>query len=245
MIHSALNADADLVAFQEVSEAWEYELIQGLRQKYPYYKVLSEYNSGNGLAIFSKKAFRNLVNIRVGESPFILGGVPHEKGEIFFMVAHAESPVKYPDYLLQQAQFEFLTKVYQPLPADYRFLIGDLNAVPWSEPLKSFLEKTDLQDSRYELLTTFPRELPWAGIPIDYILHSPHIRCIALEKITSVGSDHAGIVGKYILEEYKKISCRWKAFGIFKVRYAVNCGFGYRDKNFILTYVSSKSEVVF
>ena len=50
--------------------------------------------------------------------------------------------VKYPDYLLQQKQFEFLTQVYQPLPADYRFLIGDLNAVPWSEP-KIILEKTD------------------------------------------------------------------------------------------------------
>ncbi len=204
MIHAALETHADLIAFQEVSEAWEYELIQGLRQIYPFYVVHSEYNRGNGIAVFAKKEFQSLGEIRAEKTPFILGGISHEKGDIFFMVAHAKSPVEYHDYVLQKQQFHFLTKIYQPLPAHYRFLIGDLNAVPWSEPLKSFLENTDLQDSRYELLTTFPRKYAWAGIPIDYILHSPQVQCIALEKITSVGSDHAGLLGKYVFHKYQK-----------------------------------------
>lgn len=204
MIQTVLETNADLVAFQEVSEAWEYELIKGLRHKYPNYQTHSEYNRGNGLAVFSKKEFRSLGTIRQNESPFFLGGISHQKGELFFVIAHAKSPVHYPNYLLQQEQFQFLHKVFSPLPAHYRFLIGDLNAVPWSEPLKSFLDKTDLQDSRYESLTTFPREYPWAGIPIDYILHSPQVRCISLEKKTSIGSDHAGIVGKYVFDKYSK-----------------------------------------
>lgn len=206
MIHTALETEADIIAFQEVSQAWSHALIQGLKNKYPHYRVHTEYNRGNGLAVFAKKKFLSISQIRVAKSPFFLVGMAHDKGSIFFMIAHVKSPALYHDYLLQQKQFEFLTKVYAPRPAQHRFLIGDLNAVTWSSPLKSFLKQTDLQDSRYELLPTFPRKYSWTSIPIDHILHSSNVKCVSLEKITTINSDHAGIIGKYVLEKYHKSS---------------------------------------
>jgi len=204
MIQAILRTDADLVSCQEVSKAWAYQLKEKLAHNYPYHRLHFEYNRGNGLAIFSKRPFQGLGAIRVAKIPLFIGGFKHKKGDIFFTLIHTKSPVKYPNYVLRQKQFDFLKDLYLPQPAQHRFLIGDLNVVPWAEPFSSFVQETDLQDSRKNLSLTYPRNVPIAGIPIDYILHSPQVRCLSLEKITDLGSDHAGIVGKYVLESYDK-----------------------------------------
>jgi len=206
MVQAILRTDADLVSCQEVSKAWAYQLKEKLAHNYPHHQLHFEYNMGNGLAIFSKRPFQGLGSVRVAGIPIFIGGLQHKKGDVFFTLVHAKSPVKYSDYILRQKQFDFLKGLFVPQPAQHRFLIGDLNIVPWAKPFSSFLQDTHLQDSRKNLLLTYPRNVPIAGIPIDYILHSQQVRCLSLEKITNLGSDHAGIVGKYVLETYDKPS---------------------------------------
>ncbi len=72
-------------------------------------------------------------------------------------------------------------------------VVGDLNAMPWSRPLRSLREVTGLVDSLRGrgVQPSWPAEMPWIGrITIDHVLHSTHL--VTEERALGgfVGSDH-------------------------------------------------------
>ena len=77
-------------------------------------------------------------------------------------------------------------------------LAGDLNATPWSAPLRRLLRDTPLRDSArgFGYQGSWPSGLAWSGlIPIDHVLVSPAWR-VEDRRLgpSDLGSDHRAVV---------------------------------------------------
>jgi endonuclease/exonuclease/phosphatase (EEP) superfamily protein YafD len=75
-------------------------------------------------------------------------------------------------------------------------VVGDLNASPFSAPLRRLLEGADLVDSQrgFGLQPSWPTSLPWPRIAIDHLLHDRALTTTARALGPHLGSDHLPIV---------------------------------------------------
>ena len=72
-------------------------------------------------------------------------------------------------------------------------VLGDLNATPWSHPLRALQAEADLASSQagFGLQPTWPTTLPGLlRIPIDHALHSRDLVTLDRQTGPAVGSDH-------------------------------------------------------
>ena len=75
-------------------------------------------------------------------------------------------------------------------------LAGDLNETPEGEALQLLLSLTGLIDAgAASNLPTFPTTGPASRI--DYLLHSPDLRLLRLETLSSSASDHLALLGDF------------------------------------------------
>ena len=74
-------------------------------------------------------------------------------------------------------------------------VLGDLNAVPWSDAMESLEDRDDLRSSvdGFGLQATWPALLGPLGIPIDQLLHSPDLTVTDRETGPSLGSAHRSL----------------------------------------------------
>jgi endonuclease/exonuclease/phosphatase family metal-dependent hydrolase len=80
----------------------------------------------------------------------------------------------------------------QLLPADHAVFGGDFNAHPDEPCLQHLQEKCHVIDAAQPAGPTYPA--PWPRRRLDYLLTSPGLRVIKVEKRKTMGSDHQGIV---------------------------------------------------
>lgn len=75
-------------------------------------------------------------------------------------------------------------------------IVGDLNASPFSAPLRRLLAGTDLVDSQrgFGLQPSWPTTVPWPRIAIDHLLHDRALTTTARALGPHLGSDHLPIV---------------------------------------------------
>lgn len=197
---AALKADADIVSMQELNEVSLQTIDTILRKKYPY--VLSDISiKGFGMAVYSKYPIQQQ-EVRIEHDFPMLNGVISINGKgLEFIAATTSTPTNDKDYEKQMKQFKFIASFADSLPEPL-IVMGDMNAVPWSEQVKSLLASTKLRDSRKDLSGTYPAQSP-LQIPIDYIFHSKTLVC---EQFTTVGgttSNHMGILGYYSFDNGK------------------------------------------
>lgn len=189
----AIQTEADVISFQEVTKDWAYKLMDGMEQEYPYFAI-SEHKV-HGIAIFSKYPIENLKTYNWTGEPNLTGNIVYNDKKVHFVTTHTLSPRSPQRY---QNRNEHLTKLAEYVKnIDGPVLaIGDFNAVPWNQYIVKIKESTDLVDSRKSIASTYPANYP-LGLPIDYIFHSDELSCINFEAIEAKGSDHKGIIGEY------------------------------------------------
>lgn len=80
-------------------------------------------------------------------------------------------------------------------------LLGDLNASPWSQPMRRLMATTDLRYALqgYGVWPTWHLAGPLLGAPLDYVLVSPHWTVIDYVEGGDIGSDHLPIQADLVL----------------------------------------------
>lgn len=75
-------------------------------------------------------------------------------------------------------------------------IAGDLNASPFSAPLRRLLAGADLVDSQrgFGVQASWPTSLPWPRIAIDHVLHDRSLTTVARALGPDLGSDHLPVV---------------------------------------------------
>ncbi len=198
---AALEANATIVSLQELRPE-SFPIVDSmLRKAYPYSFVSLKY-PGYGIALYAQVPFTDTLTLVSNNFPVLHGTVRIKDTDIHIFAATTSTPTNEKDYKRQAQEFSFITDqillIQKPC-----MLMGDLNAVPWSEHIEKLLQATGLRDSRKDLAGTYPAQSPMQ-IPIDYIFHSKHIRCAEFTTVGGTTSNHLGLLGAYTLAPEKK-----------------------------------------
>lgn len=201
-IDAALSSNADFLSFNEVTPEWECQLIDELRDSYPYYISQLADNNSFGIAVFSKTPIQDTtIHYWGSENIPTLSGNIHLLGtKVHFVAAHTIPPVTKENYSLRNNHLHDI-KLYLRSIDGAKILVGDLNAVSWSPAIKTLRAESQVLDSRKSWLPTYPSWASLIAIPIDHIFHSQEIYCTDFYTIKSTNSDHYGIVGEYYVNE--------------------------------------------
>ncbi len=197
-IKGIIASNADVVSIQETDKAWTDELKRSLKSNYPFTVYFPSKQCCFGISMISKQP---LLNADVT----FHGGVPNIEADIFFdgqlthvISSHTSSPISRRNLKSRNQHLSALKNHVAKLDSP-TIIIGDFNTVPWDENMITLKEDAHLIDSRKSYTSTFPSYLGYAGIPIDYILHTEEITCTKFNSIPIEGSDHMGIIGEYVI----------------------------------------------
>lgn len=193
---AAIASNAMLVSLQELKPA-SFMLVDSLmRNAYPYhYSELR--HPGFGMALYAKVPITDTRTLIQDDFPVIHAVVRINGQAVHILAGTTSTPTNDVGFKKQRSEFAFMTQQIQAINGPV-FLMGDMNAVPWSEHITGLLEKTTLRDSRKDLSATYPAQSPMQ-IPIDYIFHSKGIRCEKFETVGGTSSNHLGLMGYYTL----------------------------------------------
>lgn len=198
---AALKSEATIVSLQELRPEL-FPIVDSLmRTAYPYRFVQLNY-PGYGMALYAKIPLSDTITLVSNEFPVLHASVEIKDTDIHLFAATTSTPTNEKDYKRQAQEFAFITEHILSLQQPC-LLMGDLNAVPWSEQIEKLMQTTELKDSRKDLAGTYPAQSPMQ-IPIDYIFHSKHIRCAQFMTIGGTTSNHLGLLGAYTIAPEKK-----------------------------------------
>lgn len=197
-IDRVIELKPDFVSFQEVSHQWAVELVAGLSQDYPHYKVVEHPDNGQGIAVFSKYPLQDVEEVHVTSTANITGKILVNNEAVNFLALHTKSPTTRLKWNNRNNHLRWAEDYVNEQPGEF-LVLGDFNTVPWDKRMLSFQSSTNLADSRKKLTPTYPTWNPFLGqIPIDYILHSKGIGCDSLDAVR-ITSDHKAIMGSFLV----------------------------------------------
>ena len=197
-----INADPDLVALQEVdfktNRAKKYDLVTelGWRAKMaPLFGKAMDYDGGEyGEGVLSRFSFFQTRNVAL---PYTPGNEPRAALEIITVLPSGDTMAfvgTHLDHLKDEkdriAQVKRINQVF----ADNKYptiLVGDLNAVPGSTPIKILEEMWSASYDKIDPAPTYPSVNP--SKKIDYVMFYPKNswRVLKTEVIQdSIASDH-------------------------------------------------------
>lgn len=183
------SLDPDVVALLEVSEAQ----LQAFEAALPgYHRIAEPHDDPFGIAVLTRTA-PTKAEVRTLGTPWPpvielelpLGGQP-----LAMLAIHPPPPVTTE---LSHTRDALLGTVAQwaTQRSGPTLVVGDLNATPWSAPLRALLDDSPLRSTqRFGLQPTWPAGLGPLGLPIDHALCSDHLVPIARTVGPSFGSDH-------------------------------------------------------
>ncbi|MBC8046694.1 MAG: endonuclease/exonuclease/phosphatase family protein [Fimbriimonadaceae bacterium] len=198
---TAMESNADILSFQELNQQTLDPINEMLKEKYPY--NMSDLSiKGYGMAIYSKYPITDTKVIVQHNFPLLTGKVNIGENTFQFISATVSSPKNEKGFEEQKKQFKvigaYADSVKLPL-----VVMGDMNAVPWSEEIETFTKETKLKDSRKDLASTFPSN-SIIQVPIDYIFHSTDLNCVDFGTLKQTSSNHLGIIGYYKFKNLKQ-----------------------------------------
>ena len=199
VIDEVLRVDPEVVAFDEVNARWAAALQRGLPRWTHRFVVAREDNFG--VAVFSRLPMEaRAVYLADGPVPSVIARVRVGEREVTVIATH---PVPAMDARGQSLRDAALAALAGALPrGGPAVVIGDLNATPWSRPLRSLRARTGLVDSLagHGVQPSWPVGLPWAArIPIDHVWVTPDVAVRERALGRDVGSDHYPVVARLAL----------------------------------------------
>jgi endonuclease/exonuclease/phosphatase (EEP) superfamily protein YafD len=187
--------DPDLIVLQEVTDLWA-AAMDTVQTDYPHRHVIPQLDNF-GIAVYSRLP---LTNIDVLSSPPLdlpslvvrqtLGGT-----NVSFVTTHPIPPL---GKLGFDARNEHLADIGERIAAldGPAVLIGDLNTALWGHHYKKLVADTGLKNARdgFGIIPTWPRQLPFAMIPIDQCLVSDDFAVLDIRSGPAIGSDHLPLI---------------------------------------------------
>lgn len=204
-LEKSLSSSApNLVFLMEVNKEWMAALAP-LKKRLPYsLEVAQEDNFG--FVVYSDVPFEKAKEVTFDNSGIgAADGTISVRGrKIRFIGVHTFPPASPTGFQYRNA---FLTNLKASLSKNPEptLVFGDLNATPWSKPILRLLaENAELpQMSLSGADRKFFRSPTWYGlgalfsIPIDYILHTKHLKRISFLSGPDLGSDHRPIMATF------------------------------------------------
>ncbi len=186
------GSDADIVGLLEMDSRWVHDL-EPTMAAWPYRMPQPHDKDKFGLALYSRRPFRfrEVRTFGVSLTPAIVATIEMDGAPVTLVLVHPAPPVS---SQMAEVQRRFLDALADARPTlgEHVVVMGDMNATPWSYPLRRLRARTGLADSRrgFGLETSWPTATAALRIPIDHVLVSPRI--VVLERAVgpAVGSDH-------------------------------------------------------
>lgn len=189
------RANADLVLFMEVDDAWM-TAMQPLRVNYPH--VIAETRDDNfGIALFSRLQLTSGETLTLGHAqvPSISALISVGGKNIFVLGTHPLPPgsAEYARMRNEQLQSIAVLVRSRNLPS---IVLGDLNCTPLSPYFNDLLRDSGLKNvsPKRGLFGSWPAGLPIARIALDHGLVSPPIQVLDKRLGPNVGSDHLPLI---------------------------------------------------
>lgn len=200
VVDEVRRVDPEVVAFDEVNARWAAALQRGLPRWTHRFVVAREDNFG--VAVFSRLPMEaRAVYLADGPVPSVLARVSVGGREVTVIATHPVPAMDARGQALRDAALSALDPVVpRGGPA---VVIGDLNATPWSRPLRALRARTGLIDSLagQGVQPSWPVGLPWvARIPIDHVYVTRDVAVLHRELGRDVGSDHYPVVARLALQ---------------------------------------------
>lgn len=193
-ITEVLNEEEiDVVSFQEFTPNWRATLENGLIEKFPYSRSEVRIDP-YGLAVFSK------IPIIVSDT-FLCQGIPNlnvvveKENKKFQVISSYLTPALDNKSLIVAANQ--LGVIADKVNSSDRPLIalGEYNMVYWTNEIRNFRSKTNLQNSRRDLVDGNLR------VPYDHIFFSNALECTQFKEMKDVSQNYIGIMGTYQIKK--------------------------------------------
>ena len=189
-IHKLLvDEGIEVISFQELTPNWDRKLRLELSEMYPY-AILEKRIDFYGLAVFSKVPFVESDIFQCNGKPS-MNVIVEKDNTRFQIISSYLTPVLDKKSLLEAAEqlnviADKVNNSKEPLIA-----LGEYNMVYWANEIRDFREKTDLQNSRRDLVDGKFR------VPYDHIFFSNSLECTQFKEVKDISQNYLGIVGTY------------------------------------------------
>lgn len=182
----------DVVSFQELTLDWRF-LRTELKDLFPY--SISEVRiDPYGLAVFSRLPL-------IESDTFLCQNIPsmnvvlEKENRIFQIISSYLTPAFDNQSLKKAAQqlnviADKINTSKEPLIA-----LGEYNMVYWTNEIRSFRAKTNLQNSRRDLVDGNLR------VPYDHIFFSNALECTHFKEMKDLSQNYIGIMGTYQIKK--------------------------------------------
>jgi len=187
------DEEIDVISFQELNPDWDDFLVEELEEEFPY-SSLEVRIDPYGLAVFSRLPF-------IVSETFLCNGIPNmnivlEKDEVVFQVISSYLTPALDNKSLNMAAQQLetiankITNSTNPIIA-----LGEYNMVYWTNEIRNFRRKTNLQNSRRDLIDGNLR------VPYDHIFFSKALECTHFEEMKDDSQNYIGIMGIYQIKK--------------------------------------------
>lgn len=199
VIAHLLELDADVVALEEVDDAWAASLLMGLAERYPHHRIEPRRNC-YGITLFSKLPFVKESTLLVHDSPFLEVVVDVKGTPTRILAVHAASPGGYVDFVRRNEQLRWLAHHIARGPGN-TVVVGDLNTVHWDDAFSELCLTGGLRSLNSLSTLTWPSVGPFVLIPLDHVLVSAEGLSGAAGSFSVHGSDHRGLLVDIVLAD--------------------------------------------
>ncbi len=186
--------DPDIITVQEIDEWWRNSL-EVIYTDYPYYQTIPR-EDNFGIGIYSKYPFKEL-NVRANMiyTPTLAIELSIKNHPFIVMTTHPVPPVNQAYFMRRNRQLEYLAKWCQKSTKPL-VVIGDMNLTLWSDHYKSFIETSNLQNSRqgFGMIGSWPTNMLLMRIPIDQCFNSKEFTVSDIRVADSIDSDHLPLI---------------------------------------------------
>ncbi|MEZ4676044.1 MAG: endonuclease/exonuclease/phosphatase family protein [Caldilineaceae bacterium] len=191
----------DLVFMSEVREDLLAVLRAELTDDYPYLHAEPS-RMTLGIAFLSRHPFRSVETVTVsGRGRRYLRAELEWQGQPVTIVGiHPLPPLRGAWAASRNSEIALMGEIANETTAPF-VLLGDLNASPWSIPMRRLMASTDLHYALqgYGVWPTWRLAGPILGAPLDYVLVSPAWQVVNYVEDGDIGSDHLPIQADLVL----------------------------------------------
>lgn len=185
----------DVIGLAEVDFAWMSRL-QPLRADYPH-AIDSPRDDDYGLVLLSRVPLSDPRVEILGPTalPTLFARVETRSGPWQLVITHPVPPFHRAAFHSRNLQLRAVAR--EVMRSDVPVvLLGDLNATPWSPPVRDLTLRSGLRVASAGLrgLYTWPVGIPPLALALDYCLVSEEIAYVQVRVLPDIGSDHFPIV---------------------------------------------------
>ena len=198
MVASLLEADPDLILFQEFTPHWQHHFKTALWDQYPH-RIEDPLEGPFGICLASRLPLEQAAILPDSTGLPVAAAVVTVGGRrIAVLGVHPMPPMRPSGHAMWQEAFTDWPGRLRALHAEHAVLAGDLNSTPFSLTFQQLCRDAGLRDSSqgFGLHNTWFALTPPFGLPLDHILTSPKLTVLSHMTGPDAGSDHRWVRAK-------------------------------------------------